>query len=184
MMVKYTLSSSRLSMHAILGTKTCRVYQPEMPPMPESIDHEGTYSSKLTWNDCVYYLSHALPLLFLLDSVELRWSFSRVVLLGPYLLTYTPLQHIPLYSIKLFTSFFSKKYIKLFTFYITLFTIQIKKSLQNKFFHFSILFFHFPISIIYLFNYFLICKQCGTIQCNGSWENVLVFNKHPLDFIL
>ena len=57
--------------------------------------------------------------------------------------------------------------IKSSTFYITLFAIQIKKSLQNKFFHFSI-------SIIYF--YFLIYEQCsGKVTC---WS-VMKFTKHP-----
>jgi hypothetical protein len=50
-----------------------------------------------------------------------------------------------------FIFFKKKKHIKSFTFYITSFTIQIKKLLQNKFFHFSIPLFHFSVLIIYFY---------------------------------
>ena len=53
----------------------------------------------------------------------------------PWLLTYTPLQHISPHSITIYFIFFlKKKHIKLFTFYIKSFTIQTKKSIQNNFF--------------------------------------------------
>ena len=54
-----------------------------------------------------------------------------------WLLPSFPSHSLTFYTIIHFI-FLKKKHIKSFTFYITLFTIQIKKSLQNKIFHFFI----------------------------------------------
>jgi hypothetical protein len=59
--------------------------------------------------------------------------------------------HIPPHFITLFTSIFPKYIYINHSLYITSFTIQIKKSLQNNFFHFPIPLFYFPILIIYFY---------------------------------
>ena len=75
--------------------------------------------------------------------------------LNNHMALFVNIQYILSHFTILFIYFFKKKHIKLFTFYITSFIVQIKKSLQNKIFYFSILFFIFFISIIFfLFFYF------------------------------
>ena len=70
-----------------------------------------------------------------------------------------------------------KKYIKSFTFYITSFTIQIKKIItKQNFLHFNTIFFIFS----YQFFFSLMREQCSTVQCNGTSWNVVFVNKHPL----
>ena len=99
------------------------------------------------FNSATYHLQISTQVIFFIASTFKEQAlFPFIFCKQPLITTHFSTFYYTIYLI----FFFKKKYIKSYTFYITSFTIQIKKLPQNKFFHFSILFFYFFILINYL----------------------------------